>query len=78
MRAMDLGQTSGMTMDAERLLSDAAHAAGSADARASVATTDMFLPGDARLSDQQRGTMSQLLAKLVQAIEQDLRRRLIA
>ncbi|WP_157217162.1 DUF2336 domain-containing protein [Flavisphingomonas formosensis] len=77
MHAMDLEQANGTTMDAERLLSEAAQAADGVGARASVAATDLFLPADARLSDQQRGTMDQLLAKLVQAIEQDLRRRLI-
>jgi uncharacterized protein (DUF2336 family) len=66
-----------MTMDAERLLSEAAEAARVAPVRASAAAVDLFLPDDARLSDQQRGTMAQLLAKLVQAVEQDLRRRLI-
>src|SRR6185369_1776037 len=77
MPATDHEQASGMAMDAERLLRAAAEAARVAPGRASAAAVDLFLPDDGRLSDQQRSTMAQLLAKLVQAVEQDLRRRLI-
>ena len=77
MRAMEPGQANGMTMDAERLLNEAARTVDNGGGCALATVADLFLPAEARLNDRQRGTMIRLLTKLVQAIEQDLRRRFI-
>ena len=44
--------------------------------RLSAALADLFLPGQARLTDWQRSTMAALLAKLIRSIEDELRVRL--
>jgi hypothetical protein len=46
---------------------------GGARARATVAAADLFLPEGLRLSEWQRTTMADLLAKLIRTIEDDLR-----
>ncbi|MBA4094687.1 MAG: hypothetical protein C0489_11445 [Candidatus Accumulibacter sp.] len=62
---------------AERLIAGARRAAWGAPERLANIVTDLFLPESPRLSDRQRATMTQLLAKLIAAIEDDLRQRLL-
>ena len=62
---------------ADRLLADAARAADGARARLATALVDLFLPGDARLTDQQRIIMARILGGLVTAVEDEFRRLLI-
>lgn len=66
--------------DRERnaLLDAAALAARDARERLACAVADLFRRDDFRLSDLQRVFMTQLLGKLVGAIEQELRARLLA
>ena len=63
--------------DADRLLADAAHAADGARARLATALADLFLPGDTRLTDQQRISMTRILGGLVMAVEDEFRGRLV-
>jgi len=63
--------------DADRLLSEAARAADGARVRLATALVDLFLPGDTRLTDQQRIIMARILSGLVMAVEDEFRRRLI-
>lgn len=64
--------------DAARLLAEAAGAAARAPTHLSAMIADLFLPEAGRLKDIERVTLAQLLAKLVRAVEDDLRQRLIA
>lgn len=61
---------------AERLLADAARASYGGRKRV-AALVDLFLPDEMRLSDYQRVTVRRFIARLVAAIEQDLRERLL-
>lgn len=62
---------------AERLLADAARAAqGSRRRMASL--VDLFLPDAMRLSDYQRVTVRRFIARLVSAVETDLRQRIVS
>src|SRR6476620_2372879 len=72
-----LNQDSANGAIADRLLADAARAADSARARLATALVDLFLPGDTRLTDQQRITMERILRGLVMAVEDEFRGRLI-
>jgi len=62
---------------ATRLLAEAAGAAVDMHARLDSVIVDLFLPDGGRLRDVQRVMMAQLLAKLVRAVEDDVRHRLI-
>lgn len=64
-------------MGAQRLLADAARAAQGARRRL-ASLVDLFLPDSMRLTDYQRVTIRRFIARLVSAIEGDLRQRLIA
>jgi uncharacterized protein (DUF2336 family) len=72
-----LNRDSANGRNADRLLADAARAADGARARLATALVDLFLPGDTRLTDQQRITMARILGGLVTAVEDEFRRRLI-
>lgn len=72
-----LNQDSANGADADRLLAEAARAADGARARLATALVDLFLPGDTRLTDQQRIIMARILGGLVMAVEDEFRRRLI-
>lgn len=72
-----LNRDSANGADADRLLADAARAADSARARLATALVDLFLPGDTRLTDQQRISMARILDGLVMAVEDEFRHRLI-
>lgn len=61
---------------AERLLADAARANYGGRKRL-AALVDLFLPDEMRLTDYQRVTVRRFIARLVAAIEHDLRRRLL-
>ena len=63
---------------AEDLLRAAAGAAGGAQARIAAARTGLFVPDTQQLSDYQRAGMRLLLDRLVAAIEDELRRALLA
>lgn len=73
----DRDSGNGAWSSADRLLADAARAAAGAPGRLATARVDLFVTGDARLSDQQRITMSRILGGLVTAIEDEFRRRLV-
>jgi uncharacterized protein (DUF2336 family) len=77
MSVLDRDSPNSGPVTADRLLSDAARAADGARERLATALVELFLPADSRLTDQQRITMARLLAGLVSAVEDDLRRRLI-
>lgn len=64
-------------MSADRLLASAARAADGARERLATSLVDLFLPGETRLSDQQRTTIARILGALVTAVEDEFRRRLI-
>lgn len=72
-----LNQDSANGADADRLLAEGARAADGARARLATALVDLFLPGDTRLTDQQRIVMARILSGLVMAVEDEFRRRLI-
>lgn len=63
--------------DVEHLLAMAADRTRSARAELSAVAVDLFLPAEHRLTDQQRALMGDLLAKLVAAVELDIRASLV-
>lgn len=67
----------GPSASADRLLADAGRAADGARQRLSTTLVDLFLPGDTRLSDQQRIAMKRILGALVRVVEDEFRQRLI-
>lgn len=73
----DLEQARGNSGGVDRLLSDAARASRYARERLDTATVDLFLSDDGRLRDVERVTTSHLLAKLIAAIEDEFRLRLL-
>lgn len=77
MSVFDRDYSAGPGGEAERVLAAAAQAADGARHRLATSLVDLFLPGDSRLSDQQRVTMARILNALVTTVEDDFRHRLI-
>jgi uncharacterized protein (DUF2336 family) len=65
-----------MSMDINKLLGLAADRSTTARAQLMNTITDFFLPEADRLTEQERAIMSDVLGKLVQSVETDLRRNL--